>query len=553
VKIRKFVNKKEEKETKPKEILQPSDVKLDYASMEERLNKWIYFIKFQQTEITNFLRQAPHKTIGLFSGNQAGKTASVAFHYILRVLGIHLVPDKNILARKVRCMSSSLPENDSEEEQDNTQYLELKRFLPPEMIEKDITARSKNLVVRRPLGLSSPKTIFEFRSSKQELQDVGKIQLSSVWHDEETPKGHREECKMRLFAEGGDEVFSLTPINALSYCYDDVWTRASYIYRTKTIQDKFGLPEESWPNRGANIACIQMATDDNPILEQDTINRLFEDIVDPDELALRRYGVFKAISGKVHKTYDPVICYISMDRYFPNGVPYNWIHCRGIDYHESRTPWSIGWVSASPDDEWFLWQEFHPAIDGPHAYNTWDIANAIIRKSGDYIYTLNLIDPLAKKKQANTLFSTTDDLTRYFKTIHDDTGIGTAAFWEAWDTKDTKGRNEVAKRFKNAVRCGKPFNNLITEHGKVRHLPTLWIMHTCPKFHKSLMMWRYGEFVTSQTKAVNDPKGQPQQRFSHDNMVLECLAKDHRLLYASHFINNPARQAKRTNKSITGR
>jgi len=515
--------------------------------------KWPYYISFKDTEVGDALLSLKHKTIGIFSGNQAGKTSNMAKHYVDRLLGIHPVAEKNRLAKKIRCMSSSLPENDSPEEQDNTQYLELKKLIPPGLVVKDITARSKNLVVKRPVGLNSDKTIFEFRSSKQEMQDLGKIQVSSVWHDEETPKGHREECKMRLLAESGDEIFSLTPVNGLTYVFDDIWQRADFIFRTKTIVDKFGLARMEHRKNKSGIACTQMATDDNPTLDIDTIERLFEDITDPDELAIRRYGVFKQISGRIHKSYDPGVCYIDINKYFSDGVPYKWLHARGIDYHESRTPWSVGWLSASPTDEWFLWQEFHPAIDGPNAYSTYDIATAILRKSGDYIYPLNLIDPLANKTQANTNTNVTQDLNRYFEQIRKETGLGTASWWSGWDTKGTKGRDEVAKRFKNSVRCGKPFNNIVKDRGITKRLPTLWICNTCPRTNKSLINWRYQEYVTASTKSMNDPKPTPQQKGSHDCILLECLAKDRRLLNATHLINHPPKQERRINRSVTGR
>ncbi len=233
--------------------------------------------------------------------------------YFLRIMGIHPVKRLNHLARKIRCMSPSLPVPGGTEDQDNTQYMEFKKMLPPELIEKDITARSSNMIIRRPDGT---KSVLEFKSSNQDLQNLGRIQLSSCWHDEETPKVMREECKMRLLAEGGDEVFSLTPTNALSYTYNDVWQRAEAIYRTPTVQKKFNLPEWEYPNKNTNVGCVQMATDDNPTLDPETVNFLFEDITDPDELALRRYGVFKQISGRIHKTYDPAYAYINMRELF---------------------------------------------------------------------------------------------------------------------------------------------------------------------------------------------------------------------------------------------
>ena len=456
-------------------------------------------------------------------------------------------------------MSSTLPSSDQPDEQDNAQYIELKRLIPPELIINDITARKQNLVIKSP---THGKTVFEFRSSKQELQDLGKIPLSSVWHDEETPESIRNECKARLVDEGGDEVFTLTPTNPLSYTFDQVWDRATLIYRSKAIVAKYGGKQVQHRNTGYDIACIQSATDDNPILTLEDIEAEFGDIVDPDELAIRRYGVFKAISGRVHKTYDPSICYIAFDDTFPEGIPYEWFHARGVDYHESRLPWSILWLAASPQDEWFFWKEFHPAIDGPNAYNTYEIVKAMARQSEGYEYKVNLIDPLASKKQANSGFSTIDDMNRHFHEFQQMEGLGRPCYWEAWDTKGTTGRDEIAKRFKNAVRCGRPFNNAVKEKGnsvlplrgrKSAYLPTAWLCDTCPKSHQSVLKWRFGEYVAVSTKAVNDPKPTPQQKSSHDCMCMECMAKDQRILHATELMRQTIPQQEHRRVSVTGR
>lgn len=524
-----------------------SDVPVEYRLA--AADCWGGLLSFVPTEVSKALDELPHRTIGLFAGNRGGKSANIAYHYVKRVLGIHPVERKNRVS-KIRCMSSTLPENENPDEGDNAQYIELMRLLPPEIIRKKITNRTKNLVVNRPDG---SECVFEFRSSKQELQDLGKINVDSVWHDEETPKAHREECRMRLLQSGGDEIFSLTPTNSLTYTYDEVFQQAGLRIRTSTVSDKFRLARaEDVPEGNQDIVTIQFATDDNPVLDRAEIDRIFEG-VDPAEIPLRRYGIFKQVTGRIHKAYDPHYCYLDMAKTFPDGVPYDWFHCRGIDYHESRLPWSIGWVAASPNDEWFLWQEFHPAIDGPYAYNTYEICKAIARKSGDYEFPLNLIDPLASKKQANSGTSVVEDMNRHFDEIRRTSRVGRPCFWQGWDTKDTKGRTEVYKRFKNSVTCGRPFNNRVKDKGVQSNLPTLWIMNSCPEFHKSIMNWRYGEYSTTATKMVNDLKTQPQQRFSHDNMVLECLAKDVRLLHAAYHMAHKPTQMQGRHRSITGR
>ena len=211
-------------------------------------------------------------------------------------------------------------------------------------------------------------------------------------------------------------------------------------------------------------------------------------------------------------------------------------------------------MSISPQNEWFLWREFHPAIDGPHAYNTHEIVKAMARKSEDYDYRVNLIDPLANKKQANSGFSTTEDINRYFKLLRENEGLGRKCFWEGWDTKGTTGRNAISMRFKNAVQCGVPFNNAYKEMGKkTSYLPTLWICDTCPKFHRSVLDWRYSEYVTTATKATNDPKNFPMQKNSHDNMVLECLAKNYLVQTAHRRLRQKPYQQPIRQRSITGR
>jgi hypothetical protein len=488
-----------------------------------------------------------YKIRAFFSGNQGGKSASCAYDYVLRLCGMHPVKDRNRLARHIRCLGPNLPESKDASESDSQQYLELKRLLPPEMILQDISARNKTMTLSTPLH---GKSYIEFMSFNQELQSQGGSQRSSIWEDEEPPRSHREESKMRLLAENGDETISLTPTNGLSYLFDEVFSRAGYRWNSPTIRAVYGFPlEELIAGGSQNIACLQIATDDNPTFDIGTINAIFSD-VDPDEVPVRRYGVFKQITGRVHKEYNRAIHFIPFTKYFTSGeVPYEWIHARGIDYHESRTPWSIGWLSASQNDEWFLWQEMHPAIDGPHAMNTYEIAKAIARRSGDHQYILNLIDPLACKKQSNTNLSVLEELNNHFIDLRKNDGIGTPTFWEGWDTHNTKGRDEIRTRFKNALKCQKPFNNTFREHGETKRLPTIWICDTCPRFDASIRLWSYQEWASPQSRQMHDQKPTVQQKNSHDNMVLECLAKDYRMLHW----NRPEIHRPQQAHSVTGR
>lgn len=485
--------------------------------------------KWEKTPHFSRMVTLTNPIIAMFTGNQAGKTNSAAAQYFLRIMGLHPVQIKNKYCKHIRCLSSSLPTSTDENESTNTQYLELKKLLPPEAILKDVTIRSPNMIVRSP---THGKVYLEFMSWKQDLQDVASVQRDSLWEDEEPPKAYREESRRRLMHTNGkgDEIITLTPKNGLTYLYDDIWNKKSYLWRSDRIVEALNLPkEERDPQGDKAIACIQIATDDNPTMTKEGVEANFAS-EDPGMIMTSRYGVFKQVQGQIHKVYNRDVHYIPFEKYFPDGIPYNWCHARGIDYHESRTPWSIGWLSASPDDEWFLWKEFHPAIDGPYSMATEEIARGIVRRSNDFYYLVNLIDPLANKKQANTLTSVTDDLNRMFYEMKNEEGLGTECYWQGWDTKDTKGRDQIRLRLKNATKVKRPFNNTLRENGVTKRVPTLWICDTCPKFDTSIRKWSYNEWQTVQTQAVNDPQSKPRQRYSHDNMVLECLAKDARLL-----------------------
>ena len=66
---------------------------------------------------------------------------------------------------------------------------------------------------------------------------------------------------------------------------------------------------------------FQAATDDNPTLNIDVINEIFKQIDDPDALAIRRYGIFKQLSGRIFKDFEFSIHRIDANEFFPEGVP----------------------------------------------------------------------------------------------------------------------------------------------------------------------------------------------------------------------------------------
>lgn len=390
----------------------------------------------------------------------------------------------------------------------NTLYPEFKKWCPPMLILKDITARVSSMTILDPFGRGN--IIIEFVSYNQPTQAGAGVQRMSILCDEEPPIAFWEEQKPRLMSEDGDIVLTLTPATGVSWTFDEIYEKAKIYYRTKAVADFIGKDQIERTESIVDVAVIQAATDDNPTLDKRVIETMFDTYEDPDVIATRRYGIHKQSTGRIHDFQYP-IHFIDREKYFPDppGMFPEWVHARMEDFHQS-TNLAIVWIALSPYDEAFVYQEWNPS---PEKLTTYEVARRIADMSKDYRYTLDLIDPLADITQVNTGRTVIDDMNRHMKEFKIN-GIGTGAYWRAWDTKSLRGRDQVRMRLKNAVECQRPFNNLVKRDGREVRIPTLWILNNCKLVAQSLKQWR------------KDERGEPEQRYSHFNCAIEAVMKE---------------------------
>ena len=531
----------------------------------KQLQGWTNYFSYQRTPIFRRFINCDAKFKCLFTANQFGKTASVAYSYVMRFLGHHpvasfnvdyylcpkghktAIPAQDMLTmecrdcgekvemfyepiRTFRFASESVPMAGGNEEVKNTQYPELMKWLPPELVEKDITARNPMMTIKDING--GPPMRVVFVGYHQTQQSQAGVQLKSCWLDEESPPDLLEEQYPRLLAADGDIVFSMTFANRMSYMFDEYYIKARKYYRSQTIVDKYNVPEVEVTASTKDIVVFQAATDDNPTLSVEAIDAIFEHIDDEDVIAIRRYGTPKHVTGRIFKKFDPRVHVVDGEELFPQGLPDTfmndfgqktkpWLYARALDYHE-HVDWHAVWVAMSPDNEVFVFNEMKMS---PEHYTSKEMAWEMCAKSGDHKYMVDRVDALAQKKQVNTGTSAIDDLNRYFYEFKRE-GNGNGAYWQSWDTRSKRGRDEIRMRLNNSLKVGKPFNNEVVEDSMVKHLPTLWIFNNCNGIAQHMKMWRLEEWKERDAVATKDQKEKPQQKWSHYCMCLEGLFKD---------------------------
>ncbi len=523
------------------------------------LEEWAELLSIKRTWIYDQFLLRPEKIVAFFTGNQWGKNVNITKHYITRWLGRHPVESKNLRPdtkiRIYRFCSETLP-TDPEGGDRNTIYPVLKRMWPKRLIRKDVTQRKPVMTLIDPQG--GPDFYVEFVSYGQELQSQAGVQRASVYIDENCPRSFFEEQLPRLLASDGDVVIGMTPaLGQVTWQFEDIYEQAKTIIRTYLVRKRYkerfdeDKPSVETFEVDSDICVLMAATDDNPYYDQlvEEKNRKelelirsgkhpLKDvgeynpvvksdyirgklaIIDDDTEDIRRYGIFRQVAGRIFKDFESVHIQ-RQSEIFPEGVPHGWLHARGIDYHP-HVPWHCGFIALSTDDEAFIYDEL--VID-PERFTTNQIAVMIASKGKDFKYHLNKIDPLATQNQVNTNLSTIDDLNRIFYELRRD-GIGTGGYWTPWDTKGTRGREEIRKRLKNARLCGKPFNNRRVVNGRESKLPTLWVLSNCKISIDYFKNWRLEEWADRTKLETKEIKETPMQRYSHMNMVWEGIMKE---------------------------
>lgn len=244
-------------------------------------------------------------------GNRSGKTVGGVVEDIWRLKGEHPyqpVPPPPIRGRIVTVSYT--------EGINLIVKPEFQKWLPPSLLINGSWEDSYNKI-ERTLTLTNDSTC-EFMSYDQKLEKFAGTSRHFVHFDEEPPKAIFTECKARLIDTGGPWYMTMTPVEGMTWVYDDVYLP--------------GLTP------GSNIEIIEIDMTENPYISNAEIEDFLSGL-DAQEVKARKAGKFVQIGGLAfkHFTAQHVVPQFDLSK-----IKFGWTHYASMD-HGLNAPTAWHW------------------------------------------------------------------------------------------------------------------------------------------------------------------------------------------------------------------
>lgn len=171
-------------------------------------------------------------------------------------------------------------------------------------------------------------SFLEIMSYEQDTDNFAGASRHFIHFDEEPPKTIWTECRMRLIDTGGSWWITMTPVEGMTWVYDDLYEK-----------------------KACKIIVVDIA--ENPYLSPVEIEDALLGL-DDQERAARKSGKFVQIGGLIFKKFDPDVHLLDPLQRIPFGAKI----IKSMD-HGYNNPTSIHWHLITPDDTVITFKEHY--------------------------------------------------------------------------------------------------------------------------------------------------------------------------------------------------
>jgi phage terminase large subunit-like protein len=303
-------------------------------------------------------------------GNQSGKTTAGILDDLIQALDEDILPDRLKPYKKwkppFRCRIIT---PDFTGTMEGVVFEKLREWIPRSQLEGGEWAKAYSKQNRKLRFRNG--SWFDFMTFEQDLDKFGGTTLHRIHYDEEPPEPIRKEGRMRLMKFGGDELFTMTPLQGMTWMYEAIYERRH--------EDGYMV--------------VQVDMDDNPHLDPEA-RRAALDGLTKEERDARKEGKFVHFAGLVFPefTNDHIMEPVGLDV------------LKGMDAIVVALDPGLNYAGAT----WIAFDTENAALifDELFLLNT-DIARmseAIHRKNREWglTPTYYVIDPSSRIRQMNT-------------------------------------------------------------------------------------------------------------------------------------------------------
>jgi phage terminase large subunit-like protein len=259
-------------------------------------------------------------------------------------------------------------------------YQKLQELLPPHTLASGNWGKAFDRLTQTLHFANGSK--FFFMSYDQDVSKMGGASINRVHYDEEPPLAVRGECRVRVMAKEGDEIFTQTPVEGLTWSFDGLWIPAT--------NEDYEVAPDVWIAEDTSVVRVDM--DDNPTLTENA-KRLTLAGYSAEERQARKEGRYVALHGLVYSDFR------RSRHLIPETMPpKNTNVIVGID-PGIRNRAAVVWAYLTAEDQMVVFAEGY--YEG---YTVRQVCDEI--KKGNEFYEVKplfyVIDPAARNKQHQT-------------------------------------------------------------------------------------------------------------------------------------------------------